>query len=62
MGYKKYSDEFKHEVLAMVAEGSRSVTQLERDLNITPGLVYKWQQRYRVKDDTLHPRPVDTKC
>ena len=49
MGYKKYSDEFKRDVLAMAAEGSRSVAQLERDLGITAGLVYKWQQRYRVQ-------------
>jgi len=55
MGYKKYSDEFKRGVLGMVAEGSRSVAQLERDLDITPGLIYKWQQRYRVKEDTLQP-------
>jgi transposase len=55
MGYKQYSDEFKREVLAMVAEGSRSVAQLERDLDITAGLIYKWQQRYRVKDETLQP-------
>lgn len=39
----------------MVAEGSCSMAQLERDLDITPGLVYKWQQRYRVKDDSLQP-------
>ena len=53
MGYKKYSDEFKRDVLAMAAEGTRSVAQLERDLDITPGLVYKWQQRYRVNGETL---------
>ena len=55
MGYKKYSDEFKREVLAMVAEGSRSVAQLERDLGITAGLVYKWQQRDRLQTDSLQP-------
>lgn len=53
MGYKKYSDEFKRDVLAMVAEGSRSVAQLERELDITAGLINKWQQRYRVKAGTL---------
>lgn len=53
MGYKKYSDEFKRDVLAMAAEGTRSVAQLERDLDITAGLVYKWQQRYRVNGETL---------
>ncbi|HUN09508.1 MAG TPA: transposase [Aggregatilineales bacterium] len=55
MGYKKYSDEFKRDVLAMVAEGRRSVAQLERELDITPGLIYKWQQRYRVKDEVIQP-------
>ena len=55
MGYKQYSDEFKREVLAMVAEGERSVAQLERDLDITAGLIYKWQRRYRVQDETLEP-------
>ena len=55
MGYKKYTDEFKRDVLAMAAEGTRSVAQLERDLDITTGLVYKWQQRYRVKGETLQP-------
>jgi transposase len=55
MGYKQYSDEFKREVLAMVAEGDRSVAQLERDLDITAGLIYKWQQRYRVQGETLQP-------
>lgn len=55
MGYKKYSEEFKREVLGLVAEGNRSVAQLERDLDITSGLIYKWQQRYRVKEDTLQP-------
>ena len=39
--YKKYSNEFKQEVLAMVAAGERSVSQIEHDLDITPGLIYK---------------------
>lgn len=55
MAYRKYSDEFKREVLALVAEGDRSVAQLERELDITPGLIYKWQQRYRVRGETLEP-------
>jgi transposase-like protein len=29
MGYRKYTDELKREVLAMATEGTRSVTQLE---------------------------------
>ncbi len=53
--YKKYTDEFKGDVLALVAEGRRSIAQIERDLDLTPGLIYKWQQRYRVKDASLEP-------
>jgi transposase len=53
--YKKYSDEFKREVLGMVAAGERGVSQIERDLDITPGLIYKWQQRYRVAENKLQP-------
>lgn len=55
MGYRKYTEEFKREVLALVAQGTRSIAQLERDLDITPGLIYKWQQRYRVQENTLQP-------
>ncbi len=55
MGYKKYTDEFKRDVLALVGEGKRSVAQIERDLELTPGLIYKWQQRYRVKAEKLQP-------
>ena len=53
--YKKYNDEFKQEVLAMVAAGERSISQIERDLDITPGMIYKWQQRYRVEENKLQP-------
>jgi Transposase. len=52
MGYRKYTAEFKREVLTLAAEGRRSVAQLERELDITPGLMYKWQQRYRVQADS----------
>ena len=54
---KKYTPEFKREVLAMVAEGQRSVAQIERDLGITSGLIYKWQARYQVQDEQLQPSP-----
>ncbi len=37
----------------MVATGNRSIAQIEREMDISPRLIYKWQQRYKVKDDTL---------
>lgn len=45
---KRYTEEFKREVLEMATNGDVSIAQLERDLGITPGLIYKWRARYRV--------------
>jgi transposase len=53
--YKQYSEEFKRDVLAMVAEGDRSIAQIEGDLDLTAGLVYKWRRRYQVKGEHLQP-------
>ena len=39
----------------MVAAGERSIRQIERELDITPGLIYKWQQRYWVVEEKLQP-------
>lgn len=39
----------------MAAIGERIVSQIERDLDIRPELIYKWQQRYRVVEEKLQP-------
>ena len=53
----KYPNEFKREALRLSAKPGVSIAQVERDLGITPGLIYKWRQRYRVdeKTDALKP-------
>ncbi len=53
----KYPDELKREALNLAAQPGMTVAQVERDLGITPGLIYKWRQRYRVDEnsDTLKP-------
>lgn len=48
--HKKYTEEFKREVLEMANNPDVSVAQLERDLGITTGLIYKWRERYRVDE------------
>ena len=53
----RYTDEFKRDVLEMVAGGERSIAQLERDLGITPGLIYKWRDRYQVEQSNGSLRP-----
>ena len=60
----KYPEELKREALNLAAQPGMKVAQVERDLGITPGLIYKWRQRYRVDEnsETLKPsaeRDVD---
>ena len=54
---KSYPEEFKWEALRLAANPDVSVAQVERDLGITPGLIYKWRERYRVDEasDDLKP-------
>ncbi len=56
---KKYAEEFKREVLEMAGKSDVSIDQLERDLGITPRLIYKWRERYRVDEASgeLKPSP-----
>ena len=53
----RYPNELKREARRLSAQPDLSVAQVERDLGITPGLIYKWRQRYRVdeKTDALKP-------
>lgn len=34
----------------MAAQAEKSIPELERDLGITPGLIYRWRQRYHVDE------------
>ena len=54
---KSYTEEFKREVLEMAASKEVSVAQLERDLGITSGLIYKWRERYRVDEASGELKP-----
>jgi transposase len=56
---KRYTKEFKREVLQMAASGERSVPELERDLDITPGMIYKWRDRYRLDEAHGNLRPSE---
>lgn len=57
--HKRYTDELKREVLEMAASKERSIRQLERELGITPGLIYKWRQRYRLDEENGALRPSE---
>lgn len=53
----RYPDELKREALNLAAKPDMSVAQVERDLGITPGLIYKWRQRYRVDENSDDLKP-----
>ena len=40
---RKYSKEFKLEAIRMYENGERNVTEVERELGITQGLLWKWK-------------------
>ncbi len=59
MSKREYTTEFKREVLAMAAQGEKSIPELERDLGITAGLVYKWRRRYRIDKEHSELAPSE---
>jgi transposase len=40
---RKYSKEFKLEAIQLLKNGERSVSEVERELGITQGLLWKWK-------------------
>ena len=40
---RKYSKEFKLEAIRMCEKGERSIAEIERELGITAGLLWKWK-------------------
>ena len=53
--YKEYSEEYKLVALELLRLGEKSMSQIERDLGITPGLLGKWKVRYQVLDKAGEP-------
>ena len=43
-----YSRTFKVQALELAKSGQKSISQIERDLGITPGLLHKWKARMKV--------------
>ena len=46
--YRAYTEEFKIEALALLKSSGKSAKELERDLDITTGMLLKWRDRYQV--------------
>ena len=49
---KQYTDDFKKEAIHLLETSDKTVTQIERDLGISHGLLRKWQKRFQVNPKT----------
>lgn len=49
---KQYTDDFKKEAIHLLETSGKTVTQIERDLGISHGLLRKWQKRFQVNSKT----------
>jgi transposase len=47
-----YTAEFRQEALRLLSSSGKGVREIERELGITPGLLYKWQARYEEPERT----------
>ncbi len=45
---RTYTREFKLQAVALVQSSGKSISEIERELGITPGLLPKWKQRLQV--------------
>lgn len=46
---KRYTVEFKQEAIALWQASEKSAAEIEKDLCITPGLLYQWQKADKKK-------------
>ena len=58
---RRYTKEFKLEALELLKTSGKSGSEIERELGITGGLIYKWRDRYQVKieRDEVQLEPSD---
>jgi transposase len=48
-----YTAEFRQEALSLLERSGKRASEIEEELGITHGLLYKWQRRYSTKTDKL---------
>lgn len=52
---RTYPREFKLQAVALANSSGRSISDIERELGITPGLLAKWKQRLNVDGQQAFP-------
>jgi transposase len=57
--YREYSNDFKLEALELLRREEKSSGQIERELGITPGLLLKWRNKYRIVEKEGMPAQIE---
>lgn len=52
---RTYTTEFKRNAVELSYTRGKSVAQIERDLDIPQGLLYKWRRKYRENSSQAFP-------
>lgn len=52
---RTYPREFKVEAVALAKRSGKSISEIERELGITPGLLAKWKARIKVDGEQAFP-------
>ena len=52
---RRFSAEFKREAVLVILDGSRSPTEVARDLDINVNLLHNWRRQYLEDQDNAFP-------
>ena len=52
---RRFSAEFKREAVLVIVDGSRSPTEVARDLDINVNLLHNWRRQYLEDQDNAFP-------
>ena len=52
---RTYTRSFKLQALELAETGHKSISEIERDLGITPGLLHKWKSRMKQEGEQAFP-------
>lgn len=52
---RRYSRAFKWQALELVKTSQKSISEIEGDLGITPGLLHRWKARMKVEGGQAFP-------
>jgi len=52
---RTYTRSFKLQALELVKTSKKSISEIERDLGITPGLLHKWKARMKANGQQAFP-------